>query len=150
MGGTGVARVVGMEMEPQLDQKWRALFERFLQSEECVVAACGASRWVLSFLDSLASAEWSLDGLDIYGLSAALFDGMGWTIDAAPEDPAAVARELHALLRWAVRAGEVESSPEYDACCTYLTSPEAVGDIGRWLTPITICWHDGREMPPAR
>jgi len=131
-----------MERIPELGPAWRALFERFLQSEECAVAACGTSRWVLSFLDTLAIADWSLDGLDIYGLNAALFDGMGWTIDAAPEDPAAVARELHALLRWAVRCGEVETSPDYEACCTYLASREAVGDIGRSLTPITICWHE--------
>lgn len=132
-----------MELKPELDEAWSALFERFLQSEECAVAACGPSRWLFSFLDCMRSAEWSLDELDLDTLTAALYDGMGWTIDATPEDPAAVARELHAFLCWAVRSGVVQRSPAYEECCTYLASPEAVAGIRQWLTPSTICWHDG-------
>jgi hypothetical protein len=131
-----------MEREPKLTPKWNALLERFRQSPECADAACGSPRWVFHFLDTMAVCDWSLEGLDIYGLWAALYDGMGWTIDAAPEDPAAVARELHAFLRWAVRSGEVESSREYEVCCTYLASPKAVAEIGSGLMPITICWDE--------
>ena len=98
-----VALCVRMEIEPDLNDEWRALYDAFLKSEECAVAACGPARWLFSFLDSLASCEWTFDELDMPTLSAVLYDGMGWTIDAAPTDPAAVARELHAFLRWAAR-----------------------------------------------
>lgn len=129
-----------MEIEPDLNDEWRALYDAFLRSEECAVAACGPARWLFSFLDSLASCEWTLDELDMPTLNAVLYDGMGWTIDAAPTDAAAVARELHAFLRWAARAGGVTSSPEYDECCAYLQSPEGTAGIAKWLTPITIEW----------
>jgi len=101
--GMVVALCVRMEIEPDLNDEWRALYDAFLKSEECAVAACGPARWLFSFLDSLASCEWTFDELDMPTLSAVLYDGMGWTIDAAPTDPAAVARELHAFLRWAAR-----------------------------------------------
>jgi hypothetical protein len=135
-----------MEIEPDLNDEWRAVYEAFLQSEECAAAACGRARWLFSFLDSIASCEWAIDELDMPTLSAVLYDGMGWTIDAAPTDPNAVARELHAFLRWAVRAGGVTSSPEYEECCAYLQSPEGIAGISQWLTPITIEWMG--EWPP--
>jgi hypothetical protein len=134
-----------MEIEPDLNEEWRALYDAFLQSEDCA-AACGSPRWLFSFLDSLASCEWTLDELDLPTLSAVLYDGMGWTIDAAPTDPEAVARELHAFLRWAARAGGVTSSPAYEACCVYLQSNEGIAGISKWLTPITIEWMG--EWPP--
>lgn len=135
-----------MEIEPDLNDEWRALYDAFLQSEECAVAACGRARWLFSFLDSLASCETTLDELDMPTLNAVLYDGMGWTIEAAPTDPAAVARELHAFLRWAARAGGATSSPEYEECCAYLQSPAGSAGISQWLTPITIEWMG--EWPP--
>jgi len=136
-----------MEIEPSLDEERRALYEAFLRSEECAAAGCGSASWLFVFLASLASSDWPLDHLDIYTLTAELYEGMGWRIDAAPSDPEAVARELHAFLAWAVRAGGVTSSPDYQACCAYLQSPEAVAGISKWLVPITIDWSG---EPPAQ
>ncbi|MBZ0231122.1 MAG: hypothetical protein K8M05_02130 [Deltaproteobacteria bacterium] len=136
-----------MELEPKLNDEGRALLDGFLRSEECAAASCGPARWLVSFLAWLATCEVELDDLVPSDLNAAICDGMGWTIEAAPEDPAAVARELHAFLRWAARAAGVTSSPAYEACCAYLASPRAARDIGEWLTPIELCW--GGDPLPA-
>src|SRR5690606_34996301 len=145
LGGLAPARALllarAMELEPRLTDETRPLFEGFLRSEECAAAACGSTRWLLSFLDWLVTCELTLDELERSDLNAAICDGMGLTIEAAPEDPAAVARELHAFLRWAARAAGVASSPGYEACCAYLASPEAARDIGEWLTPVEIVFH---------
>ena len=132
-----------MEKTPELNVTCRALLQSFLQSEDA--ASREPSPWLLSFLDAMSIFDWPTDELDKYGLNAALFDGMGWTIDAAPEDPAAVARELLAFLQWAACSAHVERTPEYEECLAYLASPEAARDIGEWLVPIAICWHDSSD-----
>lgn len=135
------------ERTPELNEHYRALFVEFQRSPECTQAQCGAARWLESFLDIHTACDWKLDELDIYGLSAALFDGMGWTINAPPTDADAVARELLAFLRWAVRIGHAKATSDYLECCEYLASAEARHDIATQLQVIEISWHGAWNAP---
>jgi hypothetical protein len=139
-----------MERTPELNEYFRGLFGAFLKSTECAEANCGQARWLESFLDVFTVVDWSLDELDIYALSAALYDGMGWTIDAAPTDAEAVAREILAFLRWAARTGHATTSPDYEECCAYLGSSEAKHQIASDLRPIEISWHGSWDAHDPR
>jgi hypothetical protein len=88
--------------------------------------------WVKSFLDTVDKAEWSWNDLDLAGLWAVLFDGLGWSISRRPDDPARVARVLEAFFRF---AGRHYRAPHAVVCSVYLRSGKAALDIGRWLVP---------------
>ena len=87
--------------------------------------------WVEALLDVVEGWGWA--ELDIDGLGAALFDGLGWVIQAPPEDPARVARVLGAFMAF---AGRAHGAPHAAACCAYLGSPRAVREIADWVAPM--------------
>ena len=88
--------------------------------------------WVDELLEAMTSAAWTWADLDLEMFEAVLLDGLGWTIDEAPEDPGRVARVLEAFLEF---AGREYGAPHAAACCAYLRSPAAIEDIDRWLRP---------------
>ena len=88
--------------------------------------------WVKAFLDTVDKAEWSWNDVDLAGLWAVLFDGLRWSIQRAPDDPARVARLLDAFMRF---AGRELGAPHAVVCSVYLRSGKAALDIGRWVVP---------------
>jgi hypothetical protein len=85
--------------------------------------------WVLHLLDGLDG--W--DSLDRAYLTATMFDGFPWLIDAPPEDPGRIARVLEAFVRF---AGRVYRAPHAGACGDYLRGPRAADEIRAWVAPI--------------
>lgn len=90
--------------------------------------------WIEELLQIMEAADWGWADLDLHGLTAILLDGFRWTMDRAPDDPAAVARALGAFLTF---AGRSYGAPHVEACCAYLGTPGAVRDIRAWLRPRT-------------
>lgn len=89
-------------------------------------------QWVDELLDTMELADWGWVDLDLDVFETILLDGLGWTIESAPEDPGRVARVLDAFLSF---AGRAYGAPHTPACCVYLRSPAAVADIARWVRP---------------
>jgi hypothetical protein len=89
--------------------------------------------WVEELLEALDSGAWGWSDLDLEMLEAILLDGLGWTVETPPEDPARVVRVLDAFLCF---AGRAYAAPHVAACCAYLRSPDAAEDIARWLRPV--------------
>jgi len=89
-------------------------------------------QWVRAFLDTIDRAGWSWNELDLAGLWAVLFDGIGWAIDRPPDDPARVARLFEAFVRF---TGREYCAPHAVVCSVYLRSGKAALDIGRWMVP---------------
>lgn len=109
--------------------------EAFRTSEErALLVADQDLVWIEELLRIMEAADWGWPELDRHGLTAILLDGFRWTVDRAPDDPAAVARALDAFL---AHAGRVHRAPHAEDCCEYLRSDGAVEDIRRWLRPRT-------------
>jgi hypothetical protein len=89
--------------------------------------------WVEELLEAMDSGAWGWSDLDLEMLEAILMDGLGWTIETPPEDPARVARVLDAFMCF---AGRAYAAPHAAACCAYLRSSDAAEDIARWLRPV--------------
>lgn len=89
-------------------------------------------QWAARVVQALETCEWGWEDLDLCALDAILFDSLPWTLERAPADAAAVARELEALMRFASRA---YGAPHGEECAAYLRSATAVEGIERWLRP---------------
>lgn len=96
--------------------------------------------WSAALLETMQHMEMTWADVDLYSLRGMLYGAMSWLIDAAPEEPAAVARELEALIRYAARTEVVADAR---GCCEYLASDRAAGDIAAWIAPM-----EG-GLPPA-
>jgi hypothetical protein len=88
--------------------------------------------WAPLLLEAMRIGGITWRELDRPALWAALFDGFRGRLRQIPEDPAAVARELEALVRFADRLFGV---PHAGACCAYLRSRTAVLEIRMWVRP---------------
>lgn len=88
--------------------------------------------WAARVVESMEICAWGWDDLDVCGLGAILFDSLPWSLERAPADPAAVVRELDALMRFASRA---YGAPHAGECAAYLRSPRAAEEVERWLRP---------------
>lgn len=96
--------------------------------------------WSAALLETMQCMDMSWADVDLYALRGMLYGAMSWLIDAPPEDPAAVARELEALVRYVARTEVVADA---GGCCDYLGSDRAVADVAAWVAPI----EEG--LPPA-
>jgi hypothetical protein len=96
--------------------------------------------WSAALLETMQQCELCWAEIDLYTLRGLLYGAMSWVIDAPPEDPAAVARELAALVRHVADREEVMDAR---ACCAYLMSDRAAPDIAAWIAPME------RGLPPV-
>jgi hypothetical protein len=115
------------------DEAEAALVDAFRRSPEYTAARLPfRPLWVIALLDCMTAADWSWSDLGLPQLRALLCEGMGWTIDEPPRNPAAVARELDAFLRW---AGRTRGYRHAGACCRWLRTETATRAIARQLRP---------------
>ena len=117
--------------EAELDRA--ALLSGFAASPELAALAPEDREllWVEALLEVVEGWGWA--ELDIHGLGAALFDGLGWVIQAPPADAGRVARVLGAFMAF---AGRVHGAPHAAECCAYLWSPQAEREIADWVAPV--------------
>jgi hypothetical protein len=122
------------ELEPLPPVDSERVLASFLTSPELsgLPPADRELHWVKAFVDTIDRAGWSWNDLDLAGMWAILFDGIRWSIDRAPDDPARVARLLEAFVRF---AGREYRAPHAVVCSVYLRSGKAAEDIGRWVVP---------------
>jgi hypothetical protein len=88
--------------------------------------------WAAALLDCMTAGDLGWAALDLPMLRTIVCDGLSWTIAEPPRDPAAVVRELQALLRWAARTRGYRHA---EACCRYLGSRTGLADIERQVQP---------------
>ena len=89
--------------------------------------------WSAALLETMQGCELCWAEIDLYTLRGLLYGAMSWVIDAVPEDPLAVARELEALVRYVARTEEMLDAI---ACQEYLASDRAGPDIAAWIAPM--------------
>ncbi|HTM20567.1 MAG TPA: hypothetical protein VL172_08675 [Kofleriaceae bacterium] len=116
-----------------LDESEAAVVDAFRRSPEYTAARLPFRPvWAAALLDCMTALEWSWADLDLLRLRGLIVDGLSWTIAEPPRRPTDVARELHALLRWAART---RGHRHADACCRWLRTHAALTDIDRWVRP---------------
>jgi hypothetical protein len=96
--------------------------------------------WSAALLETMQSCELGWAELDLYTLRGLLYGAMSWLIDAPPQEPAAVAAELAALVRWVAGRLPVADAP---GVLAYLGSERAAADIAAWVAPIGQLAHVG-------
>jgi hypothetical protein len=121
-----------MEIEIKLDEAHAALLSAFRDSPEFAVLP-GDGFWVAAFLDWMQTCDVGWGEIDLASVQSALFDGLGWYIEAAPPEPGVVAEELSSFLRWADRCHGVPGAAD---SVRYLSTAIALCDIRRWLQPV--------------
>jgi hypothetical protein len=89
--------------------------------------------WSAALLEAMQGCELGWAEVDLYMLRGLLYGAMSWVIDAVPDDPAAVAGELAALVRYLAGREEIAEAP---ACLAYLGSARAAADIAAWVAPV--------------
>jgi hypothetical protein len=89
--------------------------------------------WSAALLETMEHMEMGWADVDLYALRGMLYGAMSWLIDAPPEDPAAVARELDGLIRHVART---EVIADARGCCEYLITDRAAADIAAWVAPM--------------